>query len=278
MEGAAPSGSLPPPIAGMAASPPVSTAPSGILLDCRSRRISAGQSAGHLRRLSARILSYLARRDCQPVTARELAVGLDLKSRVDVVAAARQAVGALRADLRALGLGDVVLSRRGVGYVLAKPVLVVADEVTPDPPAPWRGGQAGSRAGLTGRGRPAPAAVSQNLDVAKPLLCALGIVDVAARCFWLAGRRLLTRSERDFRLLERLVSQAGAAVEERDLMQLCGYRPDRSGPELLRRASRRLNQRLILEGIPWRIRPTAPALGSAYVLLATGDAPLLAGT
>lgn len=77
-------------------------------------------------------------------------------------------------------------------------------------------------------------------------------------------------------LLARMLAERERAVEELDLMHVCGYRADRSGPELLRRALRRLNERFILEGIPWCIRPTAPALGSPYVLAVTGNRTLRA--
>ena len=271
MDGGGISVSRPFPPAERAASTGVSRSSLVVVLDCCSRSIAYGQRTGHLRRLSARILCYLASRQCQPISARDLAIALGLKSSVDVVAVARQGISALRAELRRLGLGDLVLSRRGAGYMLTASVPLIMDNVSGDASILVCGGPPRSKGDARVRSGEAAVAASLDLPAIKPMVCSLGIVDWAARCFWLNGRRLLTRSERDFKLLARLVSSGGLAVEEQDLMQLCGYRANRSGPELLRRAARHLNDRFSLEGIPWRITPTAPALGSPYVLTVTGS-------
>lgn len=250
--------------------------PLAIMLDCCSRSIAYGRRTGQVRRLSARILCHLASRQYQPVSARELATALGLKSSVDIVAAARQGIGALRAELRALGLGELVVSRRGTGYALAKSVPLIVHSVSQDGSSLVCGGP--SRSKQAGRVRPDLQRTPASLDLPaiKPMVCSLGVVDWPARCIWLDGRRFLTRSERDFMLLARMLAERERAVEELDLMHVCGYRADRSGPELLRRALRRLNERFILEGIPWCIRPTAPALGSPYVLVVTGNRTLRA--
>ena len=242
-----------------------------IVLDCYSRNIAYGRRTGQLRRLSARILCHLASRQCQPVSARELATALGLKSSVDIVAAARQGIGALRAELRALGLGELVVSRRGAGYALTKSIPLIVDNGPEDGSALLCGGPSRSREGVRLPPDLQRPPASLDLPAIKPMVCSLGVVDWSARCIWLDGRRLLTRSERDFKLLARMLAGGERAVEELDLMHVCAYGTERSCPELLRRASRRLNGRFIREGIPWCIRPTAPALGSPYVLAVTGD-------
>lgn len=245
--------------------------PVAAVLDCCSRSIAYGRRTGQLRRLSTRILCHLASRQCQPVSARELATALGLKSSVDIVAAARQGIGALRAELGALGLGDLVVSRRGAGYALTKSIPLVVDNVPEDGVRLFCGGPSRSKEGVRVRPDLQCPPVSLDLPAIEPMVCSLGVVDWPARCIWLDGRRLLTKSERDFKLLARMLAGGERAVEELDLMHLCGYRADRSGPELLRRALRHLNGRFIQEGIPWCIRPTAPAHGSPYVLAVTGD-------
>lgn len=248
--------------------------PLAIVLDCRARTIAYGQRSAQLRRLSARILCYLGSSQYQPVSASELATALGLRSSVDVVAAARQGISALRAELRALRLAGLVVSRRGAGYVVTDSVQLIVNDVGGDTSMPACCRPPGSDVGLRARPGLPYTPVSQDLPTIKPIVCSMGVVDLAARCFWLDGRRLLTRSERDFKLLARLVSEGGGAVEEQDLMQLCGYRANRSGRELLRRAVRQLNDRCAREGIPWRIRPTARALGSPYFLTITeGSTP-----
>ena len=241
--------------------------PLAVALDCRARTIAYGQRSHQLRPLSARILCYLGSRRYQPVSTIELSTALGLRSSVDVIAAARQGIGALRTELRALGLAGLVVSRRGAGYTVTETVALVVSDIVDNSSIPACCGSPRSNAGLRVRTDLRRSQALQNLPGMESTVCSLGVVDVAARCFWLDGRRLLTRSERDFKLLARLVLEDGRAVEECELMQLCGYHADRSGPELLRRASRHLNRRLTLDGIPWRIKPTAPALGSPYVLM-----------
>lgn len=266
MEGGGISRSRPLLAAEQVASLDTGASPLAVILDCSARTIAYGQQCTQLRRLSARILCYLGSRRGQPVSASELAAALGLRSGVDVIAAARQGIGALRAELRALGLDGLIVSQRGAGYAVTGSVRLIVDDVADQQSTPACCRPQRSDVGLRARAGLRHPRASQDIPAMKPMVCSLGVIDLAARCFWLDGRRLLTRSERDFRLLARLVSEGGGAVEEHELMKLCGYRADRSGPELLRRASRHLNRRFGREGIPWRIKPTALALGSPYVL------------
>lgn len=271
MEGGGISRSRPLPRAEHVASMGTCRSSVAIVLDCYSLNIAYGPRTGQLRRLSARILCHLASRQCQPVSARELATALGLKSSVDVVAAARQGIGALRTELRALGLGELVISRRGAGYALTKSIPLIVDNGPEYESGLLCSGPSRSKEGVRVRPDLQRPSASLDLPAIKPMVCSLGVVDWSARCIWLDGRRLLTRSERDFKLLARMLAGGERAVEELELMHLCGYRADRSGPELLRRALRHLNGRFIQEGIPWCIRPTAPGLGSPYVLAVTED-------
>lgn len=248
-----------------------------IVLDVEACTIQIGASRGYLRPMSAALLDYLARHREVPVTTSELAKAFGVRSSVDITSATRQAITTLRAELRVLGLADLVISRRGIGYALQETASIdvrrpgdfagsggVDQQPAPEP------GMAGHRLPE----RPVRAAMPPRVE---PVVSSLGTVDTGSLSVWLHGRRLLPGNQRDFVLLATLVARDGLPVDERTLMQACGYGAVKSGAELLRRACRRVNALLQARGFLLRIVPDEPGYGSGYRLMAGGRPGQVAG-
>jgi DNA-binding winged helix-turn-helix (wHTH) protein len=236
--------------------PPPGPARCLLTLDIVSGQLRLGGATARLHAAGASILVHLARHPHAAVPARDLALALGLRSAVDIVSAARQAVMTLRRDLRGIGLADVVVSEPRKGYRLDPCIEVLLLGVNTPGPAHRPPRTAGA----------VPAMACKPEAPGLPQESRIGRVDAAARCLWLEGQRLAVRTDRDFRLLAAIILGDGEAVGEDELARLCGYDRTKSGPELLRRAIRRLNAFLDARAVVSRIRPTAPAYGSPYML------------
>jgi hypothetical protein len=186
----------------------------------------------------------------------EIGYTLAVRTRMDMASNVRDAVSHLRRELAAAGLGELVISERGVGYRLARGVSV-------DEPPPFR-----RRGAIVSLDR----SKWFNWNAAKLLLLAQAdgaatslpgsegilaigsvILDLDNLKVVVAGREFAMCSARDFAFLAALVISRGTEVSVQYLFALCQYGAGLHPFDVLSKVARRLNCQLGRVGVPLRV-------------------------